>query len=145
VTKRCLDCSAELSTENCYVLPSKGGVLAPRCNPCERARVTRWLHTKLLSDPFYTQRNNLKKMGVTLAQYENLWTAQGGACYVCHEVQAWRNLNVDHDHACCPGRYSCGVCVKRLLCDPCNKALGMMCDRPDLARRLATYLEETRV
>lgn len=50
-------------------------------------------------------------------------------------------LVVDHDHRCCPrGHYSCGKCVRGLLCSQCNAAAGMLRDDPALARSLADYL-----
>lgn len=51
-------------------------------------------------------------------------------------------LVVDHDHACCPhSRYSCGKCVRGLICSPCNTAAGMLGDDVKLARVLASYLD----
>lgn len=50
-------------------------------------------------------------------------------------------LVVDHDHRCCPrGHYSCGNCVRGLLCSRCNSAAGMLRDDVELARSLADYL-----
>ncbi len=49
-------------------------------------------------------------------------------------------MNIDHDHACCPGSYSCGSCVRGLLCWACNVALGIVKDDPDVLKGLLAYL-----
>lgn len=55
-------------------------------------------------------------------------------------------LVVDHDHRCCPrGHYSCGNCVRGLLCHQCNTAAGMLRDDPARARALADYLTEADI
>lgn len=86
---------------------------------------------------------NLGRFGLTRITYEALLAQQGGVCAICRGPQ-WGNSTkfaVDHDHTCCPEQRSCGACVRGLLCNGCNSALGMMKDRPDLLRRAATYLE----
>lgn len=50
-------------------------------------------------------------------------------------------LTVDHDHACCPGDRSCGRCVRGLICQRCNAALGMLHDDLAAAQGLAEYLQ----
>jgi hypothetical protein len=50
-------------------------------------------------------------------------------------------LVVDHDHECCPGKTSCGKCVRGLLCHHCNTALGYARNNPTILRALADYLE----
>lgn len=51
-------------------------------------------------------------------------------------------LVVDHDHACCPRKhFSCGKCVRGLICLTCNAAAGMLRDDPDSARSLGAYLD----
>jgi hypothetical protein len=48
-----------------------------------------------------------------------------------------RPFCVDHDHTCCPGEYTCGKCVRGLLCDDCNKKLH---DSPAWHFRAIEYL-----
>lgn len=53
-------------------------------------------------------------------------------------------LVVDHDHWCCPGQFSCGRCVRGLICNLCNTAAGMLRNDPDVALSMAKYLERHR-
>jgi len=50
-------------------------------------------------------------------------------------------MAVDHDHKCCPGKTSCGQCVRGLLCWNCNDTLATFRDNPEKLRGLAHYLE----
>lgn len=47
---------------------------------------------------------------------------------------------VDHDHSCCPGKTSCGKCIRALLCGPCNNGLGCFKDNPNLLHSAEEYL-----
>jgi hypothetical protein len=48
---------------------------------------------------------------------------------------------IDHDHSCCPGRQTCGKCVRGLLCESCNHGLGQFKDSVEKLRGAADYLE----
>jgi len=69
------------------------------------------------------------RFGVTAERYRELLERQGGACAACNQPESAeyggnvKSLAVDHDHACCPGKRSCGECVRGLLCQACNTAL----------------------
>jgi hypothetical protein len=67
-----------------------------------------------------------KQYGITTDQYHAMLAAQGGLCAICDKPQNQlkRRMNVDHDHACCPGFGSCGKCIRGLLCSSCNTLLG---------------------
>lgn len=64
---------------------------------------------------------------------------QGNRCAICETAlddtpnkAGRRTWHVDHDHACCNRRVSCGACVRGLLCAACNQNLGWFearCDR----------------
>lgn len=56
-------------------------------------------------------------------------------------------LSVDHDHSCCEGNYSCGSCVRGVLCQNCNLVLGWV-EKVKLSNRqiegLLEYCEQPR-
>lgn len=84
---------------------------------------------------------------LTRGQWFDLLDAQGGGCAICGRTEspgiAGRyTFHVDHDHACCPGRRSCGKCVRGLLCNHCNPMLGAADDDPAVLRAGAEYLEK---
>lgn len=75
--------------------------------------------------------------------YKAIYDAQGGKCYICRRATgAARSLAVDHDHKCCPGRKSCGKCIRAILCGSCNKGvLGHLRDDVDALRRAIEVVE----
>jgi hypothetical protein len=63
-------------------------------------------------------------------------------CSTCGKTQLKeKQFHFDHDHNCCPGKYSCGKCFRGLLCQKCNLVLGHVYDNPIILRNLANYLE----
>ncbi len=81
--------------------------------------------------------------GIPAEVYWALYEFQGGRCAIlnCRATGKTRRLAVDHDHKCCPGRTSCGKCVRGLLCNPHNEMFGRNGDNPDVFRDMAYYLE----
>lgn len=81
---------------------------------------------------------------LTPSQYEALKESQGFACAICKIPESDRNLAVDHDHACCPGKRSCGRCVRGLLCKRCNTGLGSFRESDDLLDSALRYVRDFR-
>jgi hypothetical protein len=71
---------------------------------------------------------------------------QGGVCAICErppdKAKRVKRLVVDHDHACCPGGKSCGKCVRGLLCEWCNRILGLALDDPGRLAAAIRYLRD---
>lgn len=83
----------------------------------------------------------LQTYKMTEEEYQALYEAQGGRCALCQWATGkTRRLSVDHDHACCPGKTSCGECVRGLLCRPCNTLLGRARDAIEFFQRAIEYL-----
>lgn len=71
--------------------------------------------------------------------FNDLLRAQGNACIICltKEADRWA---VDHDHACCIGKKTCGKCIRGILCFKCNTALGLFKDSLQNISRALAYL-----
>lgn len=75
----------------------------------------------------------MERYGLTKEQYEALYEAQGGVCYICRRATGRRKkLAVDHDH-------KTGY-VRGLCCGPCNSTLAHLRDDPVAAQRIVDYL-----
>ena len=63
----------------------------------------------------------------TYEDYDRVLLEQGGHCASC-DALPHENMRLawDHDHTCCPGKVTCGVCVRGLLCTKCNLLLGKL-------------------
>jgi hypothetical protein len=79
------------------------------------------------------------RYGISLDDYEALLTKQGGVCAICLRPETATRagtllrLHVDHDHATRK--------VRGLLCNRCNRMLGVMGEDAARLRRAADYLD----
>lgn len=81
-----------------------------------------------------------KQYGITLQEYQEMWVTQGGRCRICGRAETVVrkgtvcNLSVDHCHD--TGR------VRGLLCNNCNRAIGLLGDDPATMADAVEYLME---
>lgn len=57
------------------------------------------------------------------------WLMQGRGlrCDLCERILTPASKpSIDHDHKCCRGGYSCGRCIRGLICVACNITVGFM-------------------
>ena len=88
--------------------------------------------------------NRLRKTyGISMSEYEQMLSRKELGCWICGEPAKTVSLSVDHDHSCCPGKQSCGKCVRGLLCSQCNIALGYLDDDPVRMGALIAYIKAT--
>ncbi len=74
----------------------------------------------------------LRMYGITLEQYNLLLINQNYKCKICNDPPGKRNLAVDHDH-------NTGS-VRGLLCDSCNRGIGLLKDKPEVLMKAAEYI-----
>jgi hypothetical protein len=86
---------------------------------------------------------NLKRFGLTAEDYIDLEKLHNGVCAICKNPEKQnKRLSVDHDHSCCPGKGSCGKCIRGLLCSHCNKTLGLVKDDVSTLKNMIAYLQK---
>lgn len=91
------------------------------------------------ANPNRVKQNRLNKYNLTCEQYDLMLIKQDNRCAICTVLFTGR-ICIDHDHACCPETTSCGKCVRGLLCDPCNVAIGKLNDSVIVLARAIDYL-----
>ena len=90
---------------------------------------------------------HLRKYNVTNLWFLDKLIEQKGRCDICmrSRFKLKKELGVDHNHKCCPGGGSCGRCVRGLLCNRCNIALGLLDDLTVKANRLIKYINKYNI
>jgi Recombination endonuclease VII len=96
-------------------------------------------------DPIAQKRRKLKHhYHLTAEQFNTMLVRQNHACICGRQFGGtWKTIpRIDHDHNCCPRTsYSCGKCVRALLCNRCNRVLGFYRHEPALLPQyLISYL-----
>lgn len=141
--KICTECTSLKSFSEFTKNKRRKDGLAARCRSCDKERYeSRKEHINELrrtnGNPEFILRNKRNNIWayykLTPDEYDAL-IANG--CEVCgtHE-----NLAIDHDHNCCPGKKTCGKCIRGVLCRIHNLAEGYLQSDPNLAMALAAYM-----
>ena len=74
----------------------------------------------------------IRSYGITLEEHDRLMQEQDNCCWICKGNNDQMALCIDHDHKTNE--------VRGLLCNVCNRAIGLLRDDPDLIKRAAEYL-----
>lgn len=167
--KYCSGCKTDKPVTDFYRNVAKKDNLANWCKTCSKASKRKWSknnpdHEKDYSKKYRAQnRDKLKdyakqynvenaehllnsrllyRYNLTLEQYNAILAVQNHRCAICNreEDPTGRAFAVDHDHKCCPGRKSCGKCIRGLLCTFCNQALGKFQDSVEVLQSAISYV-----
>lgn len=129
--KTCVDCS-EVKDVTLFASSGKKNPYRNICKPCYNKR-HRALAVKRGGD---VGGHFKSRYGITLDDYHVMLKEQNYCCAVCnkHVDTMRRRLSVDHDHK--TGK------VRKLLCDPCNTALGLLYENEEILTSMLSYLKE---
>lgn len=121
--------------------PTQNAVYRSDCKTCCSARAMEWQRANPSRAVAAGRRAKLKVYGLTPGCYDALIAKQGGVCAICGRDEPNAHgrtgkkfqLSVDHCHD--TGR------VRGLLCQNCNRAIGLLGDNVELLRKAIDYLE----
>ena len=77
--------------------------------------------------------------GITLEEFNAKMLAQDGKCAICG--RPLERPDLDHNHACCSGKKSCGKCIRGILCRPCNTFIGLAQESIEILGNAIQYLK----
>ena len=83
---------------------------------------------------------NWRRHKISEIKYLEMFNLYDGKCHSCKDRIA---INIDHDHSCCSSARSCGECVRGILCNQCNAALGLLNDDTNKINKLLEYINST--
>lgn len=141
---RCCKCK-ELKDQSCFwKLKSGPNGMQRKCKDCMRVwreqnreavrEKKREIYVAKKSAYAIRGRENhlLRKFGITQQQYNAILNRQFGGCGICRVKPSGRHFAVDHDHV--SGR------VRGLLCDRCNRLIGLAKDNATVLSAAASYV-----
>ena len=117
-----------------------------RRNVCKRCH-TNYMINYYKNNPEKTAEKNRmntkfvpswKRHHITEDVFNSMMKKYGGMCHSCKRQKA---TVIDHDHSCCKTNRSCGKCVRGVLCQKCNIALGLLFDDRKNIVSLLQYID----
>jgi hypothetical protein len=94
-----------------------------------------WKHGRSQTKEYDLELHMKRSYGLGFKEYEEMLFNQKGVCSICNGKPPnhhKKRLNIDHCHT--TGK------VRGLLCDACNRAIGLLKDSPDLLNKAILYL-----
>jgi hypothetical protein len=148
----CPKCNTTKSITEFLVRPDTGRPRTP-CKKCNTEINKVWRE----NNPGYTPPHIENALGIgafrryrwkstynlTLEQTVDLMNLQEGSCAICFTPFTTEEVpHVDHSHMCCPGKKSCGKCIRGFLCGLCNVGIGSLRDDTKIIESALKYLRQ---
>ena len=114
-----------------YYAKNKEWIASKRDNVKENVRIKEYYK----QNPGTRRKSDLKcKYGITMNDFIDILKLQGNGCVICGSTKI---LCVDHDHSKEKGDDGF---IRGILCNSCNRGIGMLKDNPLLIMIGAMYL-----
>ena len=142
--KTCCVCNIRKPFESFYNFKNKSDNKSYRCKTCDYD--ARKAYSKRHPKRFNRLARNqslLVRYGITIEEYEKIFEDQGNCCAICKGTstksmsEERTSFSVDHCHE--TGK------VRGILCNQCNRGLGMLGDSLESLKSALTYLEKSNI
>ena len=148
--KICKKCKEEKSFDEFYPSKDSKDGLNYRCKVCRKKEANDWNNknkerVQSRQDYSYNKNRKYSRHGISERQFDWLLEQQAGMCLICDrrlDIKVKKDIVIDHDHTCCSGVYSCGKCIRGLLCQLCNKGIGQLQDSVAILEKSISYLKK---
>jgi hypothetical protein len=131
--KACSACLKELPVDQFHKHPTGTFGVRPECKTCRCLR-ERLRKARPGGKARQRELGLLRNYGLSQEDWSRLFVSQGSRCAIClsDSPGPGHGWATDHDHK--TGK------VRGILCNPCNRGLGMFLDSPQVMRVAAQYL-----
>jgi hypothetical protein len=142
-SKVCCICEIRKSFDEFYNMNNKGDKKSYRCKICDDLASKKWKNNNTERAKESSRRRTIKfKYNIELSVYDDMLKRQSGCCAICETSKSTstygKNISphfaIDHDHA--TGR------IRGLLCNNCNRALGLFGDSVVVLKNATKYLSK---
>jgi hypothetical protein len=134
--KQCSKCKKEKEERHFYKRSNRPSGLTSSCKEC----VNSYPKNRIKN---YMRNYDLKKSyNITVEDYDRMFQSQNGCCAICGKhkselkMKIKNNLCIDHCH-------ETGI-IRGLLCDKCNRGIGLLEDSLKNIKSAVIYLEKSQ-
>lgn len=140
--KKCTVCGEEKPFDMFHKMSTSKDGKGYRCKACDYKARKKWTEDNPERSSYSARNRTLKyHYGIDIPTYEDMFFSQNGACAICGctennttgKRKNW-NFAVDHNHN--TGK------VRGLLCNTCNRGLGMLGDTIERLEKALAYLKK---
>lgn len=130
----CTSCDKLLSIDNFYNSKRKLSGKFGECKDCVKLRTKKWLQ----NNKHRIRERNISRYKITLKEYDDLLKKQNFKCAICGSDKSGnnkfaKNFSIDHCHKTKK--------VRGLLCNSCNRGIGLFKDNIDILLKAVEYLK----
>lgn len=132
-TKHCGKCNKDLLLHMFAKNSAKKDGLQERCKSCRANHHQKVKHKRPKPTVEQKRKYVISSYGITVEQFYFMLQAQDNKCAIC-KTKEWGKPSPSIDHC-----HTTGV-VRGLLCNNCNRALGLFRDNKEAIQNAAKYL-----
>jgi hypothetical protein len=136
-TKVCNQCQKEKELNDFVKRSNRASGRQPYCKDCHNKSVRNKYCSKKMKD-----YDLFRSYGITLKEYNLLFKNQEGCCAICEKHLS--ELNDKHKKSLCVDHNHKTGFIRGLLCDKCNRGIGLLCDSEKILLNALKYLAKNR-